>query len=139
MKVYVDTSVLLRKLLGEPHALRQWNSIETALSSELIVVEALRTIDRARIRLRLRDEEVADRRAAVLESVNAFNLAELNRAVLDRASRQFPTTLGTLDAIHLATATLLREMVEDLVFATHDFQLATAARSLGFRVIGYSA
>ncbi len=139
MKTYVDTSVLLRKLLGEPHALRQWNAIGTALSSELIVVEALRTVDRARIRLRLSDEEVAERRADVLETVNAFNLAEVNRAVLDRASQQFPTTLGTLDAIHLATALLLREMIEDLVFATHDMQLATAARSLGFRVIGYSA
>jgi len=139
MKTYVDTSVLLRKLLGEPNALRRWNAIETALSSELIVVEALRTIDRARIRLRLSDEEVANHRATILETVNGFNLAELNRTVLDRASQPFPTMLRTLDAIHLATALLLREAIEDLIFATHDSPLAIAAQSVGFRVIGHSA
>ena len=139
MKTYVDTSVLLRKLLGEPNALRRWNAIETALSSELIVVEALRTIDRARIRLRLSDEEVANHRATILETVNGFNLAELNRTVLDRASKPFPTMLRTLDAIHLATALLLREAIEDLIFATHDSPLAIAAQSVGFRVIGHSA
>jgi len=136
MKVYVDTSVLLRKLLGEVGALRQWNSIETALSSELIAVEALRTIDRARLRLRLSDDEVANRRANVIETLGGFHLAELNRTVLDRAAQPFPTTLGTLDAIHLATALLLRESEQSPVFATHDLQLGTAARSLGFRVIG---
>ncbi len=89
--------------------MRQWNSIDIALSSELIGVEALRTIDRARIRLHLSDDEIASRRSELIETLNAFHLAELNRAVLDRASQPFPTTLGTLDGIHLATALLLRE------------------------------
>ena len=31
MNAYVDTSVLLRKVLGETGALRQWRSIEIAL------------------------------------------------------------------------------------------------------------
>ena len=47
-----------------------------------------------------------------------------------------PTTLGTLDAIHLASALVLREEVPDLVFATHDRQPAIGARALGFEVIG---
>jgi hypothetical protein len=46
--------------------------------------------------------------------------------------------LGTLDAIHLATALAWREAagVEDLVMATHDLALATAARASGLRVVG---
>ena len=136
MKAYVDTSVLLRKVLGEAGALRQWSSIEIALSSELIIVEAQRTIDRARVRLRLSDGEVANRRNDVLQAMGALNLVKLNRAVLDRAAEPFPTVLGTLDAIHLATAILLRETNADLVFATHDAELAIAARSVGFPVIG---
>ena len=136
MKAYFDTSVLLRKVLGEPRALRQWSSIKMALSSELIVVEAQRTIDRARVRLRLGDDEVANRRSDVLQALGALHLAKLNRAVLDRAAEPFPTVLGTLDAIHLATAILLRETNADLVFATHDAELAVAARSVGFVVIG---
>jgi len=136
MNAYVDTSVLLRKVLGETGALRQWSSIKIALSSELIVVEAQRTIDRARLRLQLGDDEVANRRGDILQALGALHLAKLNRAVLDRAAEPFPTVLGTLDAIHLATAILLRETNTDLVFATHDAQLAIAARSVGFSVIG---
>lgn len=136
MNAYVDTSILLRKVLGETGALRQWNTIKIALSSELIVVEAQRTIDRARLRLQLGDEEVANRRGDIIHALGAFHLAKLNRAVLDRAAEPFPTELGTLDAIHLATAILLRETNPALVFATHDAQLALAARSVGFPVIG---
>ena len=136
MKVYVDTSVVLRVVLGEPAPLTQWRSIEMAISSELIRVEALRTIDRARIRLRLDDREVAERRADVLEMLDAFHIARMDRAVLDRASEPFPTLVGTLDAIHLATAVLARSEHEGLLFATHDAALGTAARAVGFRVVG---
>jgi hypothetical protein len=45
--------------------------------------------------------------------------------------------IGTLDAIHLASAVTLRDgLNEDLVFATHDRQQAIGARALGFEVIG---
>jgi len=134
--VYLDTSVLLRRVLGEAGGLRQWRSIEIALSSELIIVEALRTIDRARLRLGLDDTEVAARRSDVLGALAALHLVPLVRRVLDRAAEPFPTLLGTLDAIHLATATLLREERPTLVFATHDLELGRAARAIGFRVLG---
>jgi predicted nucleic acid-binding protein len=48
-----------------------------------------------------------------------------------------PTTLGTLDALHLATALeLAAGGVAGLVLATHDAQLARAARASGLEVIG---
>jgi hypothetical protein len=48
-----------------------------------------------------------------------------------------PTTLGTLDAIHLATALMWAEHAGfPLVMATHDQLLATAARASGLRVVG---
>lgn len=136
MNAYVDTSVLLRVVLGERGVLKEWRLLEMALASELIRVESQRTIDRARIRLRLADEEVASRRADLLELLEGFHLAPLNRTVLERAAEPFPTTLRTLDAIHLSTALLARQQHADLVFATHDRELATAARSMGFRVFG---
>jgi predicted nucleic acid-binding protein len=43
---YVDASVLLRVLLGEPGRLREWRRIETAVSSALADVEVLRTLER---------------------------------------------------------------------------------------------
>jgi len=134
--VYVDSSVLLRVVLGEPGRLRIWPKITGAVASELITVECLRTIDRARIRLRLEDEDVADRRAAVLEAIEAFSLVPVGPPVLERAAAPFPTMLGSLDAIHLASALLVREGFDDLSLATHDRELAVAARAVGFRVHG---
>lgn len=136
VNAYVDTSVLLRVVLGEPRPLKEWRSLKTALSSELLRVEALRTVDRARIRFRLRDDEVSERRADLLEALDAFHLARVDEQVLERAAEPFPTLIGTLDAIHLATALLARVERPDLVFATHDADLAKAAHSVGFRVIG---
>lgn len=136
MNVYVDSSVLLRVVLGEPGRLRIWSRITGPVASELIRLECLRTIDRARIRLRLGDEEVADRRAAVLEAVETFSLIPVGPRILERAAEPFPTMLGSLDAIHLASALLVRDRFEDLSVASHDQELAVAARAVGFRVYG---
>lgn len=138
MNVYVDSSVLLRVVLGEPGRLRIWPRITTAVSSELIRLECLRTIDRARVRLGLADDRVAGYRADVLEAIESFELVAVDAVVLDRAADPFPTLIGSLDAIHLASALLARESFDDLAFATHDAELAIAARSTGFAVHGAS-
>jgi hypothetical protein len=50
-----------------------------------------------------------------------------------------PTELGTLDAIHLATAILWKESVRtELVMATHDVALALGAQAHGLAVVGVS-
>jgi len=116
--------------------LTEWRSVDIALTSEVTRVEALRTIDRARIEMRLSDRDVAERRSLVLETLEGFHLAHLDPVVLDRAAEPFPTLVRTLDAIHLATALLSRSEHQGLIFATHDAAQAIAARSVGFRVIG---
>jgi predicted nucleic acid-binding protein len=138
VNVYVDSSVLLRIVLGEPDRLRTWPAITTAVSSELIRLECLRTIDRARLRLGLEDRRVAKYRADVLEAIEAFSLVALDSVVLERAAEPFPTALGSLDAIHLASALLVRDSLDGLVFATHDDELGTAALATGFQVHGVS-
>jgi len=55
---------------------------------------------------------------------------------LQRAGETFPTMVGTLDAIHLATVLSIRETENMDLLLTHDSQLGTAARSLGFDVLG---
>lgn len=136
MNVYVDSSVVLRIILGEPDPLPTWGRIERAVSSELVRLECLRTIDRARIRLRLDDRAVARHRADVLELIDAFTLVTLDSSVLERAAEPFPTLIGSLDAIHLASALLARPVIDDLTLATHDLGLATAARAMGLEVTG---
>jgi predicted nucleic acid-binding protein len=136
LNVYVDSSVVLRIVLGEPRRLRIWSKITNPVSSELIKLECLRTIDRARIRLGLADKAVSRHRAAALEILERFTLVALDSTVLERASEPFPTLLGSLDAIHLTSALLARGEFDELSLATHDDELAVAARAVGFEVHG---
>ena len=137
MIAYVDTSVLLRVALGQADALLEWRQVERGVSSALTRVEGLRTLDRLRLRARLADAEVARRRAIILQLLDSFELVEVDSLVLDRAAQPQPTELGTLDAIHLATALLWREtMGAQLAMATHDVALANAAQAHGFKVVG---
>jgi predicted nucleic acid-binding protein len=133
---YVDSSILLRFVLGEPGRLKEWSAIRKPISSELIRVECLRTIDRARIRLGLPPREVSKRRADAQERLEAFDIVRIDQNVLERAAEPFPTLIRSLDAIHLASALMARRTHPALVFATHDDQLALCARSEGFRVVG---
>lgn len=139
MNVYVDSSVLLRVVLGEPGRFASWSRIDQAVSSELIRLECLRTIDRARIQLRLTDDAVSRQRADVLEAIDGMSLVPLTTPVLERAAEPFPTLIGSRDALHLASALLVRDQYDKLLFATHDHALAVAARSMGFTVDGDSA
>ena len=137
MIAYLDTSALLRLVLSEPEALDELRSADALVSSELLAVESLRTLDRLRVQGSLSVEEAAARRGLVAEWLEAVDLVVLQRPILARASEPFPTPLGTLDALHLATALVWRDRnPQELVVATHDRDLALAARSFGFVVAG---
>ena len=137
MIAYVDSSVILRMVLGQPNALAEWKQIDRGVSSALIRVELLRTLDRLRLRTGLTDAEIARRRAVILQAVDLLELVEIDPVVLDRAAQPLPTEIRTLDAIHLATALLWRERsTAELVMATHDHRLGTAAQAHGFKVVG---
>lgn len=139
MIAYVDASVLLRVVLREPNALREWARIERGVSSALVETESLRTLDRLRLRAQLSDAEVALRREAVLAVIASLELIEIDATVLERAAQPMPTELGTLDAIHLSSALLWREATGgELTMATHDRALALGARAHGLRVVGTS-
>jgi predicted nucleic acid-binding protein len=134
---YVDASVLLRVALRQPDALVEWRQIQRGVSSALVLTESLRTLDRLRLRAGLSDAEIASRRETILALIASVELVEIDAFVLDRAGQPMPTELGTLDAIHLATALLWREMTrEELVMATHDGALALGARAHGLPVVG---
>jgi predicted nucleic acid-binding protein len=137
MIAYVDSSVLLRVGLGQPNALPEWRDIERGMSSALVLTESLRALDRVRLRVNLSDIEVARRRATILALIDSLELVEVDSSVLDRAAQPMPTELGTLDAIHLASALLWKEALgADPIMATHDKALAIAAQAHGLKVLG---
>jgi len=134
---YIDTSALLRLVLREPGGLEELRSCEALVSSELIAVESFRTIDRLRLQGALSTEEAASRRETATEWLEAVDLVLLQRPILARASEPFPIPLGTLDALHLSTALVWQDRTRrEIVVATHDRDLALAARSFGFDVRG---
>ena len=137
MIAYLDASVLLRIALGQRNSLPEWSRIERGVSSALVSTESLRALDRLRLRVKLADAELAERRAKILELMASIELVDIDSVVLDRAAQPMPTELGTLDAIHLATALLWKEMTrEDVTMATHDGALAIAAEAHGLPVVG---
>jgi predicted nucleic acid-binding protein len=134
---YLDTSALLRIVLREPGGLDDLRSYDGLVSSELIAVESTRTIDRLRLKGSLTPAEASARLRTISEWLEAIDLVLLRPPVLSRASEPMPMPLGTLDALHLATALIWRDRVGALpAMATHDTMLGTAALAFGFDVVG---
>ena len=92
-----------------------------------------RFIDRMRIEEEWTDHDVAKAGVQLRKLERVIAKVRLSAAIMERASLPMPTIVKTLDAIHIATASLIRERFQpDLVFVTHDQQQARAARALGF-------
>ena len=66
------------------------------------------------------------------QALKGIHVVDLSSTVLDRARSYQVTKLGSLDAIHLATADPFRAELTD--FITYDAELASAASDLGFPV-----
>jgi predicted nucleic acid-binding protein len=134
---YIDTSALLRIVLREPDALDDLRSYDAVVSSELLAVESSRTIDRLRLQGSLTADDAAARVRIVNDCLEAIDLVLLRSPVLSRASEPMPMALGTLHALHLATALIWRDRMGPLpTTATHDTALGLAARAFGFDVRG---
>lgn len=136
MRVYVDTSVTLRVLFREPVPLSDWGHWTTAYASRIWHTEALRTLERLRRTSAIDDDQMAQRRCDIELIHSVLHIVPVSESILCRAGETFPTAIGTLDAIHLATAMQVRDSVGLDVFLTHDTQLATAATASGFTVQG---
>ncbi len=136
MKVYLDTSVILRVLLGDPQKTTQWGKWTQAYSSRVWKTEALRTMDRLRLNGTIDDFQVALLRRDIDRVDEALHIVPVTDAILSRAGDSFPTVIGTLDAIHLSAALVVRDTSGLDRFLTHDLQQAVAARSLGIQVDG---
>lgn len=136
MTVYLDTSIVLRCLLHEPQPVACWGRWQAAYASRIWLTEAQRTVDRLRLEGRISDADVARLHTELLIVHETLHIVPVAEDVLMRAGEAFATTLGTLDAIHLASALAIRGNVRVDRFLTHDRQLAVAAMSMGFTVEG---
>lgn len=99
-------------------------------------MECLRALDRLRLEGGMADRELTRRRSTALTLLSGFEQVRLNRAVLERAADPFPIRIRTLDALHVASALLVRTRFPALRFATHDVDLGAVARAEGLTVLG---
>lgn len=124
--IYLDTSVLLAQLLAGDctPAASLWE--ETLVSSRLLEYEAWTRLNALGL--------AATHGEAARDLIGRVALLELLPQVLARALEPFPVGVRTLDALHLASLTFLKEQGQRVTLATYDGRLGTAAVALGFAV-----
>lgn len=127
--VYLDTSALGRLLLDEAEK----PLIEQALEAfARCAASSLLRIELRRLGLR---HNILDRVDPLLAGVL---LVPLGRRIIATAETLTPSTVATLDAIHLATAVRMSQADELDALMTYDKQLANGAREHGIRVLSPS-
>ncbi len=126
MIVAVDTSALAKLLVEEVEsaAVRQYLAQQSDLGDEF-VISAVAITELRRLAIRLDIEP-----ARVDPVITPFRVIRLTEGMLQLAGRLPYRHLGTLDAIHLATAL----DSEAAVFITFDQRQAEAAAAEGFAV-----
>jgi predicted nucleic acid-binding protein len=122
---YLDPSAIVKLVAREPETTDLVDAVHVdpdVVSSELAVTEVIRAVVRA-------GGSVA-RADAVLDGIA---LVPLDRAILREAAGLKPTSLRTLDAIHLSTALSLGRDLDTVI--TYDQRLAEAATRARLTVI----
>ncbi|HVQ74013.1 MAG TPA: PIN domain-containing protein [Candidatus Binatia bacterium] len=120
---YLDTSVALAHLLAEDQRPPEGLWAEELVTSRLLEYELW-----TRLQARGLAGSHGDAARLLLARV-AF--LELLPRTLERALDPFPLPVRTLDALHLASMSFLREHGEEVVLATYDRRLAACAESMG--------
>ncbi|MFJ9610540.1 type II toxin-antitoxin system VapC family toxin [Kitasatospora sp. NPDC101176] len=129
--IYLDSCALLKFIKPEPEtaALRAWRQAlpdgTELITSELARLEITRTLLRAGLSHQLVPYHVD-------QALRGAYQVDLSSAVLARALAYRTARLGSLDALHLASAEPFRAELTD--FVTYDLELARAAEELGFPV-----
>jgi predicted nucleic acid-binding protein len=132
---YVDSSVYLRVLLGQPGAMRLERGAST-FTSAITRLEARRLLFRLHGKGKFGDAELATHLAALDAALQIATIVPCDQAILDRAGIPLAEPLGALDAIHLASALQAQQMSSDrLSLFTHSIELAIAARAAGLLAV----
>jgi predicted nucleic acid-binding protein len=121
--IYLDTSVALAHLLAEDRRPPDGLWAEELVSSRLLEYELWN---------RLHARELGRSHGDVARLLlSRLAWLEMRPAVLERALRPFAAPVRTLDSLHLASMSFLRERGRDIRLASYDQRLLEAARGMG--------
>jgi hypothetical protein len=104
----------------------------------LTITECHRGVIRAQHVRRISGTAAADLALKLDAAALGWNLLHADRGIFARAGQRFPVEpIRTLDALHLASALFIRQIVGELALVTLDTQVREAAEALGFTVADF--
>ena len=132
MIVYLDSSIVIRQLVGTKTPWPNWGLWTSAYGSTLLRTECYRTANLLRLTGKLDDAQRARLGNWIERVCDSITLVPVTESVLRRAADAFPTAVGTIQAIHLATLLELQSAHGiTCQLATCDKDLRQAAESMG--------
>lgn len=136
MIVYFDTSATIPLLVdeaGSEAAARLWGAADRVVTSRLLYAEARAALAQAHRMGRLDDRALSSTLGGLDGVVDRIDHVEVSRELIHRAGvLAQEQALRGYDAIHLASAELLRD--DEFVLAAGDHDLLRAARELDLAV-----
>ncbi|HUC43360.1 MAG TPA: type II toxin-antitoxin system VapC family toxin [Candidatus Sulfotelmatobacter sp.] len=133
--LYLESSAVVGWLVGEPRSqevAQQLESAESVATSALTFAEVDRAIARRAGSGELAHPDELTLRGVLARERRRWLIMAVTETVLERASRTFPVEpVGTLDAIHLATALILVEALPGIRMLTFDRKIAENATAMG--------
>jgi predicted nucleic acid-binding protein len=138
--VYAETSAVLAWLFAQKSGERVRETLAAAtqvVASRLTLVETRRVIRRAERENRISATQAGDLLSLFARAAATWAVLEISAEVARRAEEAFPVEpLRTLDAIHLASALVLRRTFPDLAVASADDRVRVNAAQLGLALAG---
>ena len=129
MSWYIDSSAIIKLIVAEKESpdLKSYIS-DGLLTSEIARVEVLRTVTM----------NAPDFVASARKVLGALNTVDINASILYMAE-DFGSeiSLRTLDAIHVATALSMRDVIDGVI--TYDKGMSKDAKALGLSVVSPGA
>ena len=137
--LYAESSAIVAWLLDEPGGPIVGKALagsDAIIASDLTVMECERAIRRAARRDPQGRDAIEVVQGRMAEAVASWVIERISPSVVDRARQPFPDdTIRSLDAIHLATALVLRMAGAEIDILSLDERIRANARALGFRVL----
>jgi uncharacterized protein with PIN domain len=139
LTVYAEASAVLAWLLDEPRAAEVaivLGGTDGIVTSELTLIECDRVLHRLHALPGPVSAATDAMRARLLAAAEAWAVEPISGVIVERARAPFPDdAIRSLDAIHLATAVVVRKAVGELDVLSLDARIRSNARSLGCRVV----
>lgn len=139
MLIYCDTSALIKRYIAEDGSAEMAKKLGAATEVAISLIglpELCSAVYRLGREGLISDDERDEKLAEIREDWQAFLHVPVQRELENFFPEIFRRSpLKGADAVHLASALLLRDLDEDILFVCADGQLARAAERMGCKVL----